>query len=149
MKLSFLAALVFFVPLCDALPGSSRDFDRYETRGPYVLHERVITWEDRALLDAQIRQFLWDCWQRHRLARLITIAFSMEGMPTRTTYFIEPDERRQWRVVVETISTIQDPPGSKDKTFERTVVGVLEETKTADGQQRLQIRHNGESICEL
>ena len=139
------------VALSSVALASTRDLARYETRGPFILHERVITADDRALIDAQMRDFLWSCWHQHRRCRLITLAFSMEGLPTRTTYFIEPDEKGIWRVVIETSATV---PGVKPGTDEHytedfTTIATLESVNGPDGKKHIRVISNGKTLLDL
>jgi hypothetical protein len=130
---------------------SARDLARYETRGPFVLHEHVISAEDRALIHAQMREFFLDCWQQHRLGRLITIGFSMEGLPTRTTYFIEPDEKGAWHVVIETTTTSRGVKLGTDEhyTEDFTTIATLETVNASDGKKHIRITSGGKTLLDL
>jgi hypothetical protein len=130
---------------------AARDIARYETRGPYVLHERVIKAEDRSLIDAQMRDFLLTCWEQHRLGRLITLEFSIEGLPTRRSYFIEPDEKGTWRVVIETIGTLPGVKPGTDEHYTRefTAVATLKTEDAADGKKRVRVISDGRTLLEL
>jgi hypothetical protein len=130
---------------------AARDIAHYQTRGPYVLHERVITAEDRTLIDEQMREFLWSCWQQQRLGRLITLVFSIEGLPTRTTYFVEPDDKGIWHVVIETVATTMGvKPGTDEHyTEDHTTVATLESVNAADGKKRIRFISGGKTLFEL
>ena len=133
------------------LRAATRDLARYDTRGPYVLHERVITAEDRALIDSQMREFLSSCWQQHRLGRLITLQFSIEGLSTRTMYYIEPDASGAWHVVVEARATLSGiKPGSNEHyTKERTTTATLTRIQGPDGKKHVRIVSGNTTLLDL
>ena len=79
----------------------ARDLSVYDLSGPYSLDRSTRHAEDRPVIEASIREFLWTRWQRHRLAHLAVVQYSLEGLPTRTWYFIEPDGAGIWRLAVE------------------------------------------------
>ena len=145
-------------------PPVARDLSKYSTRGPYVLfyhHVSFYTDEDHALINSQMRQFFLDCWQKHQRGRLITIGFSIEGQPTRTTYFIEPDANGAWHVVIYTVVTLQKfnqemagpppspPPAITYYTEEHTTTATLETLKAADGKKRIRIISDGKALLDL
>ena len=142
-------ALVFASAL--SVEAGPRDLARYETLGPYVLHERVLTAADRALVDSQMRDFLLRCWQQHRLGRLITLRFSIEGLPTRTTYYIEPDASGGWHVVVESLGTL---PGTKPGTNEHYTeqqarTATLTSVQGPDGKEHVRVVSGKTTLLDL
>jgi hypothetical protein len=81
-----------------------RNLNRYEKAGPYVVRNHPVP--DRARLEAEIRGFLWKHWSARRLGMLVATGFNMEGDPTTSTYFVEPDKKGRWVIHVESSSTI-------------------------------------------
>ncbi|MFL6230192.1 MAG: hypothetical protein ACJ741_15580, partial [Pyrinomonadaceae bacterium] len=45
--------------------------------------------------------FLWEHWSRRHLGRITATVYSIEGDPTTTAFYIEPDESGAWRVATE------------------------------------------------
>lgn len=76
-----------------------RDLSLYDKAGPLTL-DNTMPNEMRKKTEAQVREFLWDHWQRRRLGYLVLTAYSKEGEPSTSTYFIEPDERNVWHTNV-------------------------------------------------
>src|SRR5213082_2687584 len=76
--------------------GQERDLALYDLAGPYSLDRSTRHVEDRPVIEAAIREFLWVRWQRHRLAHVAVVQYSLEGLATRTWYFIEPDQLGTW-----------------------------------------------------
>lgn len=103
----------------------SRDLRLYERAGPYVLAAKAnpIT-EDSFLIAASIRDFLWRHWRGHRLGTLLVTTFSIEGLPTRTTYFVEPDKSGVWRVLSETSYTLLSTEPGTTKHSEQLETSV-------------------------
>lgn len=133
-----------------SLRAATRDLGRYDTRGPYVLHERVITAEDRALIDSQMREFFLSCWEQHRLGRLITLQFSIEGLSTRTTYYIEPDASGAWHVVVETLATLPGvKPGSNEHYTEGHTTTAKLTIQGTDGNKHVRIVSGNMTLLDL
>jgi hypothetical protein len=87
-------------------PPKARDLSLYDLAGPYSLDCSARHAEDQPILEAAIREFLWSRWQQRRLAHVAVVQYSLEGLPTRAWYFIEPDKHGVWHVVVEQDSTI-------------------------------------------
>ena len=83
---------------------ADRDLSRYEKTGPYVVRSHPES--DRIRLEAEIRDFLWKLWSSCRLGMLVATGFNLEGDPTTSTYFVEPDSEGRWVIHVEAISII-------------------------------------------
>lgn len=81
--------------------GKVRDLSLYDLAGPYSLDRSIRHVEDQPIIEAAIREFLWTRWQRRRLGYLSVVHYSLEGLGTRRWYFIEPDKRGVWRIVVD------------------------------------------------
>ena len=77
-----------------------RDLSRYEDGGSYDL-----SWsrggEELEEMRSKLRAFLWEHWSQRRLGRITATLYSIEGDPTKTTFFVEPDESGAWRVATE------------------------------------------------
>jgi hypothetical protein len=76
-----------------------RDVKRYDQAGPYVLDLKVGA-DARSKIEAQVREFLWGHWRRRRLGHLVFTAYSKEGEPSTSSYFVEPDQEGIWRIAV-------------------------------------------------
>lgn len=78
----------------------SRDYSRYEDGGHYNLSWSRSS-EELEEMRSKLRAFLWEHWSQRRLGRITATLYSIEGDPTRITFFVEPDESRAWRVATE------------------------------------------------
>jgi hypothetical protein len=133
-------------------PTPARDLSGYGTIGPYLMPERasVLPAEDRALITSQMRQFLVDCSQQHRRGRLIVVTFTLEGLPVRSTYFVEPDSGGAWRIVVDTVAAVPGTkPSGEHYTENYTVIATLESTDTPDGQKKFRVVSDGKTVLDL
>jgi hypothetical protein len=82
-------------------PDKPRDLRMYERAGPYVFSTKANANEDGFLMAASVRDFLWRHWHDHRRGLLLTITFTIEGLPNRTSYFVEPDGYGKWQIATE------------------------------------------------
>src|SRR2546426_888613 len=89
-----------------------RDLSLYEKIGPYTL-ELTIDAQARASKEAEIREFLWNHWQRRRLGQVAVTRYSREGEPSTSAYFVEPDEKGIWHIAVKIDRTLVDRGDSK------------------------------------
>jgi hypothetical protein len=110
-----LGTILNCVPALANQPGSEapRLLEPYETEGPYSLDRSSRHQEDRFAVEARIRDFLWTRWHRGKLAYLIVVQYTLEGLATRTWYFVEPSQEHTWHIVVEEDATL---PGTDPKT---------------------------------
>jgi hypothetical protein len=108
--LASCTAGLIFVSDTRALDFKGRDLDRYDLDGPYSLDRSSRHVEDRPVIEAALREFLWTRWNKHRLAHVSVVQYSLEGFATREWYFVEPDPHGVWRIVVERDITL---PGIK------------------------------------
>jgi hypothetical protein len=110
-----LGMILNYAPTLANQPGSEapRLLEQYETEGPYSLDRSTRHEEDRPVVEARIRDFLWTQWHRRKLAYLIVVEYTLEGLATRTWYFVEPNHENIWRIVVEEDATL---PGIDPKT---------------------------------
>jgi hypothetical protein len=95
-----------------------RAMDRYERAGPYVLDARVRMTPDANLIEASIRDFVWRHWQYHRLGFLTVVTVSIEGLPNRSVYFIEPDWQGRWSISLQSTEKLLARPGSDEQPEE-------------------------------
>jgi hypothetical protein len=146
--------LVLAVSICAASPSPAptRDLSGYATLGPYLmLHTAsVLAPGDLALITSQIRRFLVDCWQQHRRGRLIIVTFTMEGLPVRSTYFVEPDSGGAWRIVVDTVAAVPGiKPSGEHYTVDYTTIATLESIDAPDGQKKFRVVSEGKTVLDL
>src|SRR2546423_10417391 len=78
-----------------------RDLSQYDLAGPYSLDRTSRHAEERPLIEAEIRDFLWKKWAARHLARVATVEYGLEGRATRTWYYIECDSIGSWHVVID------------------------------------------------
>lgn len=92
-----------------------RDLSDYEKAGPFDLS----LWaRDRAKTEAVIREWIWHHWKEKRLAHLVFNAQSIEGEPSKSLYYVEPDGAGGWRVSVRIERHLSDRRGSGRRWFE-------------------------------
>jgi hypothetical protein len=110
-----LGAVFPCVPILADKPGSEvpRLLAPYETEGPYSLDRLTRHQEDRPIIEARVRDFLWTRWHGRKLAYLILVQYGLEGLATRTWYFVEPNQEHTWHIVVEEDATL---PGTDPNT---------------------------------
>jgi len=110
-----LGTILDSIPILAEQPGSEvpRLLEAYETEGPYSLDRSTRHQEDRYAIEIRVRDFLWTQWHRRKLAYLIVVQYSLEGLATRTWYFVEPNQEHTWQIVVEEDATL---PGTDPKT---------------------------------
>src|SRR2546430_15438346 len=122
MKLSALFEVIAILFACTCTMDSAsdrqdreRNFKMYERAGPYVLGRETPLVKEIPLMQASARDFLWRHWRERRLGFLTLISFSMEGLPTRLTYFVEPDKDGRWTIFIQTKTTLLGTrPGSTE-----------------------------------
>jgi hypothetical protein len=150
--LGFMLAFSICAASPSPAPTPPRDLSSYTTLGPYLMPDspNALTPEDRALITSQIRKFVVDCWQQHRRGRLITVTFTMEGLPVRHTYFVEPDSGGTWRIVVDTVAAVPGiKPSGEHYTVDHTTIATLESRNTPDGQKHFRIVSDGKTLLDL
>ena len=112
MKLTLriiISALVAVLPIPGTLrarEASARDLINYDLAGPFSLDRSSRHAEDRPVIEAAIREFLWTRWRQRRLAHLATVEYSIEGLPSRSWYYVEPGKDGLWRIVIDDDITI-------------------------------------------
>ena len=99
---SLLVMAVFSIGVRDtaAQETKARDLSRYENGGTFDL-----SWDRSGAKHeeqrSKLRAFLWEHWSQHRLGRIVTTFYSLEGDPTTISFYVEPDESGTWRVATE------------------------------------------------
>lgn len=104
-----------------------RDLSRYEQGGEFVLRDfygQPMDNEDEA--KARAREFIWDRWQKKRLAHCSIVRSNAHGDSRTTHYYVEPDSEGRWRVAVEVEDSCcgLDILAGKTKTRKTTVWSV-------------------------
>ena|SRR5438105_4180771 len=100
---TFLVALLAVTLLALGAHSSSlqekkaRDLSRYDDGGSYDLN-----WgrngKELEEMRSKLRAFLWEHWSQHCLGHITATNYTPEGVPTTTTFYIEPDEHGAWYV---------------------------------------------------
>lgn len=118
-----VCVLITVVPI-SAQNIMGRELSGYDICGPFDLNftPKSDDWEART---AEVREFLWDHWQKKRLARASIHYLSREGEPNNVEYFVEPDSSHEWHIVIEGIGHLHRRPSSEER-IETVVVLVLE-----------------------
>ena len=93
-----------------------RNLAAYDKAGPYSIDNEP-PWEKRERIIGEIRGFLWEHWKERRLGLVKAIFHSIEGDQTSSSFFVEPDAKGRWRIMVESESTISAllPKGRKPR----------------------------------
>lgn len=76
----------------------------YGQVGPYCIHNDLSP-EERNRVLGEIREFLWEHWQRRQAGRVTAVFYTIEGDPTSSTFFIEQDQKGRFRLRVVSEST--------------------------------------------
>src|SRR6185295_2089512 len=82
----------------------SRDLTAYDKAGPYTIDYEPPYKGDKYL--GEIRGFLWEHWKERRLGLVKTTFYTIEGDPTFSTSFVEPDAKGHWQITVYSKSII-------------------------------------------
>jgi hypothetical protein len=92
-----------------------RDLTAYDKAGPYTIDYEPPYKGDKYL--GEIRSFLWEHWKERRLGVVNATFYTIEGDPTISTSFVEPDANGCWRITVESESIISAllPKGKKPR----------------------------------
>jgi len=93
-----------------------RDLASYDKAGPYEFDNELHPRDSDKLL-GELREFLWNHWRERRLGLVTATFYTIEGDPTKTSYFVESDAEGVWRVRVDSDSTISAllPKGKKPR----------------------------------
>jgi hypothetical protein len=151
MTRSLCLLFAFSVAAASPSPTPARDIAAYQTLGPFLMPDspNALSPEDRALIKTQMRRFLVDSWQQHRRAQLIVITFTMEGLPVRSAYFIEPDSAGKWRVTVDTVAAVPGvKPSGEHYTVETSTVATLEIVDSS-GEKHVRIVSGDQTLLDV
>jgi hypothetical protein len=90
--------------------------------GPYFLKNNLEESQTGRLL-AEIRGFLWDHLQEHRLGQLQATVYTIEGDPTTYVFFVESDTKDRWYIRAKSESMLAAllKPGEKPRHETREV----------------------------
>ena len=128
--LSIALAIAFFIaaPNTNVVSSQSKETSSGNSNRDLSLYEQGKTydfsWGKVKTLRAEreeFREYLWQQWSKQRRTKVTATFYSIEGDPTISTYYIEPDESRSWRIVVESESeccwfyAIQKPKKKRER----------------------------------
>jgi hypothetical protein len=94
-----------------------RDLSRYDKAGPYII-ELDLDAQSRANVEAEVREFPWNHWHRHRLGHVAVTHYSKEGEPNTSSYYVEPDAIGAWIIAVKIDRMLVGRGGSKSQRYE-------------------------------
>lgn len=114
---------------------TQRDLRVYDKAGPYYVQSNLDA-KDRATVLANIRQFIWQHWSKRTLGYVVSTFYSKEGEPITYAFFIEADEKGNWRVAVE-IDRLLVARGESKKRYAKT------DNFEVDAVQRIDVLENG------
>ena len=95
-----IASLSFGARDSSAQEIKARDLSRYKDGGTYDLNWSR-SGEEHEEMRSKLRAFLWEHWSQRRLGRITATIYTIEGDPTTTTFYVEPDKNGAWRVSTE------------------------------------------------
>jgi nuclear transport factor 2 (NTF2) superfamily protein len=101
----FVALLAIALLLCGARESAAqetkaRDLSRYKDGGTYDL-KWSRSGAELEEMRSKLRAFLWERWSKRRPGRITATIYTIEGDPTTTTFYVEPDKNGDWRVATE------------------------------------------------
>jgi hypothetical protein len=96
--------------------GVRRDLAGYDQAGPYELNNDLHP-DDADKILGEIRGFLWEHWKGRHLGLVTATFFTIEGDPTKSRFFVEPDAKGCWliRIDSESIISAHLPKGRKPR----------------------------------
>jgi hypothetical protein len=112
-----------------SVTADARDLHQYDLAGPYSLHRSSRQAEELPIIEAEIRSFLWTRWRKKRLAHMALVQYSLEGRPTRTWYYLEPDKKGDWHLLIDediTLAAINPASGEHLREAHQYAGSVLE-----------------------
>jgi hypothetical protein len=148
--------IIAFCSFCAAAPAPApspgRDVSAYVTLGPLLLLDSarsIFTDDDRERARSEMRRFLRDSWQQQRRARLLVVMTTLEGLPSLSTFYVEPDSTGAWHIVIDTVATLPGTrPSGEHYTEDHTVSGILQ-TYDADGESHVRIVNGDRTLVDL
>ena len=115
-----------------------RDLSLYEQGKTYDF-----SWGKPKTLRAEheeFREYLWQKWSNQRRTKVTATFYSIEGDPTTSTYYIEPDESGRWHIIVESESdccwfyAMQKPKKKRERRkFSETYTNLERAQEVLDG----------------
>ena len=123
MSVKLLSVLAFCLVLQSVLTmqdkscgqGTRRDLSAYDKAGPYTIDYEPPFKADKYL--GEIRSFLWEHWKEQRRGLVTATFYTLEGDPTTSRYFVEPDAKGAWHIRIDSESIISAmlPKGRKPR----------------------------------
>ncbi len=95
----------------------SRDLSKYRVAGPYVLGYTTDLMKGFGKKQAEIREFLWDCFPNRRRGHVVVTIYSIEGRETISSFFVEPDDNNEWHIHVDSRRQVIDIRGKKQSEY--------------------------------
>ena len=82
-----------------------RDISKYDTIGPFVLGNEPAFENDYKAM-GKIRSFIWEHWLGRHRGWLSATFYTIEGNKTVSKFFVEPDARGAWHLIIDSESMI-------------------------------------------
>ena len=86
------------------------------------------------------REFVWQQWSKQRRTKVTATFYSIEGDPTTSTYYIEPDKSGGWHIFVESESeccwsyAMQKPKKKRERRKSTETYTDLERVQAVQGK---------------
>src|SRR5215203_1865315 len=100
LPVTLLIMVSVFVP-SDRAQSKQRNLADYKEGPSLDLEDEFLDAKKTNEQIAPARKFLWQLWKSRTKGYLKRTSYSREGNPGWCTFFVEPDPRGQWRVVLE------------------------------------------------
>lgn len=84
---------------------SIRNIASYDKIGPFVIGGEL-AFEKDYHARGEIRSFLWQHWKENRRGWLSATFYGIEGNKTASRFFVEPNRKGGWHLVIDSESTI-------------------------------------------
>jgi nuclear transport factor 2 (NTF2) superfamily protein len=139
MLLVFVLLAFSYVPKTFVVLPQSKELPSNSPNRNLTLYEQGKTYDfslgnvkTRRAERNKFREFLWQQWSKQRRARVTATFYSVEGDPTISTYYIEPNESGQWHIFVESESeccwtyAMQKPKKQRERRKYSTTYSGLE-----------------------
>jgi hypothetical protein len=95
-----------------------KNISRYDKLGPY---EVPVGGKNLSAVEAEVCEFIWEHWTQHRLGYVIVTFHSIEGEPSTSQMFVEPDEAGLWHLSTRIERKLIDRRAFSDPKFKGTV----------------------------
>lgn len=117
---------------------AGRNLAQYAAAGPFSLRDDISP-AARRQAASQMRSFIWQKWQSKQRGRASYVSTIIKGYaPGTSTFYVEPDERGEWRVALEVQG--QDAPQYFYSVAEVGVDGDGLPVDTESGQKASEMR---------